>query len=475
MVVSSVEIKKNIIRSVLDFSSSSDSGIPEFEISNIRHKINELTSMLEQPQAMLSRSDISKPRADVSEYPKLKRIIDLTFLYGSDINAVAIDINERLPNTNRLLLAGVDYLIDNLKNSDFRGRNDIQGSPEEQITEQTEVLTPVVDNSPPVNNQQVQKKSGLGLIPVLLFLLILFGGGFAIFKAVFDRDEKRVATLIQEYRSDRDLSSVSRKRVSDEVKIYGSSSLLSVVDMFKGVFESRYPSLSLKISQGDSEEAITKLINGEITLAAVSKMPTVQNRRKAQKQGRLITDHKVAMDAVAVFVHKSNPIDSLSVEDLKDIFSSDSLNWKKYGWGDSDIDRFSKSPGSGTYGFFKERVLVTDDFSENIIRLYDSKQIVNMVENNPNAIGFASASDLIGKDVKVIRISTIFDDKGVSPLSKDGVVDRNSILRGEYPLTRYLYLLSAGEISDEMAKLIDFFRDEENREYISKAGLISIY
>lgn len=477
MVVSSVDIKKSLIHVIVDFKDKIDLYKSEYKVSD-RQSIELLSVAKEIYQLIdalslgssLEEKGIKAPNVSADEYAKLKRVLDLSFRNKSDINVVAIDIGEKLAYTNQLLQSGIEYLLLNLK--DKRFANLVV----DDFKSETKTQTKKVKLEPRPVQEPVQKKKGGSLFAKLLFFLLLVGGGYAVYNSLFNQHATKVTSLVKEYRADEELSATKRPETYKTIKVYGSSSLISSIKKWQGNFKSKYQDLGLEIETGDSSFAIARLLDGEVTIAASSRIPSIKERKKSQKIGKLLGDHKVALDAVAVFVHPSNPVKSLSVEDLKKIFSTNSETWWGYGGNQIKLNKYSPNPQSGTFYFFKDRVMFHEEFSEDVIKMFDINQLIEMVENDPSAIGFSSISNVRGRNVKLVPLTTFFNkESGVKPLTNDGLINSQAIKRGDYPLTRYLYLLTAGELDDASAKFIDYFRSEEGQRILNSVGLVSIY
>ena len=466
MAVYSVDIKKTIISVILDLQKNLNTYRSEYDLTerqilelvNVSAEINKIIDALEFG-AELSKLKIKSPKVRVIDLPKLKRVLDLTFRYKSDLNTVAMDIGEKLPFTNQLLQSGVDYICENLKGKKFTNIDSLKDTVfgAKPIESGKKARTKV--KSKPV-------AKGVSFIAQLLFFVVLIGGGYFIYSSIFDKPATRVSSLVKEYRSDRELSASSRPDLLKTIKVAGSSSVLNPVRSWKDGFLAANKGLSLEIESSDSGPAIAKLIDGEITIAAASRIPNITERKKSQKANRLLADHKIALDAVAVIVHPSNPIESLSIEDLKEIFTDEF---------DKKYSKFSPSPESGTYEFFHERVLFMEPFAKNVVKMYDINQVIEMVETNESAIAFSSVANVLGRKVKVVPVSTVLRGEiPVSPIDGDKL-NITAVKRGEYPLTRYLYLITAGELDLASAKFIDYYRSSEGQSELAKNGLVSIY
>jgi len=482
MVISGIEIKKNIVHSILDFSVNIDAyrksgnytSTQITEMLSLAIEINNLINILDKDHSKASQK-IKKPDLAPAELRKLKRVLDLVFKYNSDINSIAIDIGENLSSTNRYLQKGIDYILINLKESDFSMAT--MPHPNQSSAKKTtgQAKKQVKQNKP--------KKPAIGVFSSFLFLLVLVGIALFIYSTFFDNHATRVTSLVKEYRSDRKLSSVSRPNLSNQLKIYGTKSILNIALDLQSEFKARFPKLNAVIEGGDSGIAIRDLIDGSIDLAAVSRIPNIEERRRAAKSGRQLADHKMALDSVVFFVHPSNPLETFSIDELKKIYKAEEITWREASLSnrsDQKLDRFSLSKQSGTYSYFKERVMYGESTSDQVIHIYTPGQMLDMVAANPNGLGFCSVTVLKNKNftsrdkVKVLKITSIFDETGSKPIKDDMSLDVDLVKRGEYPLTRYLYLITAGDLTDAQAKFIDFMRSPDAQAKLGEYGLVGI-
>jgi phosphate transport system substrate-binding protein len=496
MVLNSSEIKKSIISSILEFSMDSNAHrTGEYEQTQVSEmlslaiEINNLINYLDKdPSKLQYVSKLSRPKLSLADLSKMKRALELTFKYDSDINSVAIDIGENLAVTNRFLSKGIDYILLNLSKKDFKTiaqgssfnenkkASDISSSRYEQEQAQKK-------KTQRQQRKSTKKKSGIGFFPFLLFMIVLGAMSIFIYNSFFNRHATSVTSLVKEYRSDRKLSSVQRPAISSGLKVQGTRSLLMIFDANEQDFINQNPKIQYEVTGEDSGIAIDNLIDGEISLAAVSRIPNLDERREAAEKNKALADHRIALDSVVFFVNQANPIETLTTDELKEVYAKDSITWNALtvqSRSAEKIARFSLSKQSGTFNFFKDRIMFGEKVTESVIHIYKPDQLLEMVSSNPNAIGFCSLSVFMNKEianrakVKILRIGSIFDDNGTKPVDSMGRLDAQTVRTGEYPLTRYLYLISAGELNNNQAKFIDFMRSPAIQDQLTNYGLVGI-
>ncbi len=154
-------------------------------------------------------------------------------------------------------------------------------------------------------------------------------------------------------------------------------------------------SLVYKDASGSSD-GIQMLMNGELSFAQSSRPLSNQERQQAQQQGITLQEIPVAMEAVAIAVHPNLPIPGLTLTQLKDIYTGSITNWNQVGGPNLPVSPISRGD-SGTVQFFQESVLQGQNFSSAIQQLGTTTAALRFVSNNPGAIYYASAPEIVGQ------------------------------------------------------------------------------
>lgn len=232
--------------------------------------------------------------------------------------------------------------------------------------------------------------------------------------------------------------------VSGNLSSVGSDTLANLMTMWAEEFKRSYPNVNIQIQAAGSSTAPPALTEGTSNMGPMSRMMKDQELQAfEEKYGYKPTAVPVAIDALAVFVHKDNPVKSLSMEQVDAIFSStrlcgggkDITTWGDAGlsgdWATKQIQLFGRNSVSGTYGYYKEEALCKGDFKANVNEQPGSASVVQSVSSTLNAIGYS------GIGYKTSSVRTV-------PLSKKGgeafdATEENA-LAGKYPLSRFLYV-----------------------------------
>lgn len=270
--------------------------------------------------------------------------------------------------------------------------------------------------------------------------------------------------------------------VSGNVSSVGSDSLANLMTLWAEDFKRHYPNVNIQIQAAGSSTAPPALTEGTANLGPMSRpMKDAELQAFEQKYGYKPTAVPVAIDALAVFVHKDNPIKSLDLAQVDAIFSSTRLcggekdikTWGDLGltgeWAAKPIQMFGRNSVSGTYGYFKEEALCKGDFKANVNEQPGSASVVQSISSTLNAIGYSG----IGYQTSSVR---------AVPLSKKGgepfEASEANALAGKFPLARffYVYVNKAPNkpLSPLDAEFIKQILSKQGQEVVVKDGYIPL-
>lgn len=233
--------------------------------------------------------------------------------------------------------------------------------------------------------------------------------------------------------------------VSGNLSSVGSDTLANLMTLWAEEFKRVYPNINIQIQAAGSSTAPPALTEGTANLGPMSrKMKDEEIEAFEKKQGYKPTPIKVAIDALAVFAHKDNPIKSMTIAQVDAVFSStrkcnyaeDVTQWGQLGltgeWATRPIQLFGRNSVSGTYGYFKEHALCKGDFKTNVNEQPGSASVVQSVSTSLNALGYSG----IGYKTSNVKTVPLASKAGDEPVE---ATEANAI-SGKYPLARYLYV-----------------------------------
>lgn len=266
--------------------------------------------------------------------------------------------------------------------------------------------------------------------------------------------------------------------VAGNLNSIGSDSLNNLMTYWAEGFKKKYPNVNIQIEGKGSSTAPPALIAGSAQLGPMSReMKPSEIEQFEKKFGYKPTKIGVALDSLAVFVNKDNPIKSLSLDEVDAIFSktrkrglSDVTTWGQLGVSGSlaakPISLYGRNSASGTYGYFKDHTLKNGDYKSTVKEQPGSASVVEGVAKDISAIGYSG----IGYATSGVRALPLSDKKG-GPVA---AANYQNVLNGKYPLSRMLYIYVAKKPGQPLPKIteefIKYVLSKEGQEIVVKDG-----
>jgi phosphate transport system substrate-binding protein len=251
----------------------------------------------------------------------------------------------------------------------------------------------------------------------------------------------------------------------------GSDTLVNLALAWAEAYMPAQPEVRISVTGGGSGTGIAAMINGTVDIANASRAMKSEEISAAQANGIQPIEHVVAGDAIAVVVHPSNPVDSLTLEQISDIYVGQITNWSDVGGEDRPIVLLSRESNSGTYVYFLENVVRMGDkesdllFSPDTLLMPSSEGISTEVRQNPNAIGYDGLG-YVTSDQKMVAVGRDAGGPFVMP-SVETVND------GTYPVARSLFMYTAGEPAGNVKAYLDWVLTE-GQGLVSELGFVPL-
>jgi phosphate transport system substrate-binding protein len=250
----------------------------------------------------------------------------------------------------------------------------------------------------------------------------------------------------------------------------GSDTLMIVAQVWAEEYHKHHPKVAVSVNGGGSGVGIAALINGTVDIANASRKIKPKEIKMAERQGFHPVEVVVGQDALTIYVHKKNPITSLSLSQLAEINAEEGsiVKWSQLGitvpgCKDQEILRISRQSSSGTYYHYRKTILgKSQDFKLGSFDMHGSKDVVTLVEKTPCAIGYSGLA-YATSDVKLVCISETEEGPCIPP-SIDTANDRT------YPISRPLYMYTRGKLTGEIKKYIDWVRSDVGQCLLLKCG-----
>lgn len=269
--------------------------------------------------------------------------------------------------------------------------------------------------------------------------------------------------------------------VSGNLNAVGSDTLNNLMTLWAEGFRKKYPSVKIGVEGKGSSTAPPALTAGTAQLAPMSRtMKREEIAAFEAKYGYKPTEIKVALDAVAFFVNKNNPVQALSLTQIDSIFSS---TFKRGGsnitdWGDAGvpamkgkaISMYGRNSASGTNGFVKESALKKGDYKDSVKEQPGSSAVVQGISSDAQGIGY-SGIGYVTSGVKTLSIAEKGGQTAVQPTY-------DNCMNGTYPLARYLVIYvnkKPGEPLDTLTKeFLKYIVSRDGQETVVKDGYYPI-
>jgi len=249
----------------------------------------------------------------------------------------------------------------------------------------------------------------------------------------------------------------------------GSDTLVNVAQAWAEAYQEVKPDVVVAVSGGGSGTGIAALINGTVDIANASRAMKDKEVEQARSNGQNPIQHIVGYDALAVFLHPANPINEMGIDQLAKIYADGGpytrwtdLGVEVPGCEDQEIVVVSRQNNSGTYAYFREAVLDQSDFRLGTRDMHGSKDVVDLVEHTPCAIGYSGLAYAIDS-VKMVCVSEKAGGPCVSP-SVETASD------GSYPIARPLFMYTNGEPTGFVGDYLNWIKSDEGQCIILKKG-----
>ena len=271
--------------------------------------------------------------------------------------------------------------------------------------------------------------------------------------------------------------------VSGNISSVGSDTLANLMTLWAEEYKRLYPNVNIQIQAAGSSTAPPALTEGTSNFGPMSrKMKSKELTAFEKRFGYKPTPIKVAIDALAVYVHKDNPIKGMTIPQVDAIFSrnrkcggdEDIKRWGKLGlrgaWTSRDIQIFGRNSVSGTYGYFKKKALCKGDFKANVNEQPGSASVVQSVTASINGIGYSG----IGYKTSGVKAVALTKKPGKPFIA----ATKENAANGTYPLARYLYVYVNKHPNKPLAPLerefVKMILSKVGQEVVVKDGYVPL-
>lgn len=271
------------------------------------------------------------------------------------------------------------------------------------------------------------------------------------------------------------IAGCSRGRASVDAVIRnaGSDTMVNLAQAWAEDYARVKSTVSVEVSGGGSATGVVALLEGAVDLANCSRpMEKEEIEAVRRKTGAPPREWLVGYDALAVYVHPSNPLTSISVPQLAGLYGRDggltawsSLGVTIPGSVSDEVILISRQSNSGTFQYFRQSILgQRGDFRPGTRDLNGSKEVVNLVRTTRQAIGYSGMGYATG-DVKMLPVSK---EAGAAPI----VPSVENTLSGRYPLSRPLYIYTLATPRPAVREYMEWIVSNAGQQALRRAGYV---
>lgn len=250
----------------------------------------------------------------------------------------------------------------------------------------------------------------------------------------------------------------------------GSDTLVNVAQAWAENYQNVDADVAVAVSGGGSGTGIAAMINGTVDIANASRQMKRKEVDQAKSRGQDPVEHIVGYDALAVFLHPDNPLDSIGIPQIAEIYGEEGeterwgqLGVEVPGCKDQEIILVSRQNNSGTYAYFRKAVLGGKrDYKLGTRDMHGSKDVVHLVEKTPCAIGYSG----LAYATDHVKMPCIDSAEGADCVHPSVATASD----GSYPIARPLFMYTNGEPQGEIKSYLDWILSDEGQCIILDKG-----
>lgn len=253
----------------------------------------------------------------------------------------------------------------------------------------------------------------------------------------------------------------------------GSDTMVNLAQAWAEVYATIKPEISIEVAGGGSGVGIRDLMQGTVDIANASrKVKAAEAKQVKANTGKDPIEHVLAFDGIGVYVHKDNPLEEITLAQLAEIYKENGTitKWSQLGVNaacpSDEIVVISRQSNSGTYVFFRDAVLSKGDFRLGTRDMHGSKDVVDLVEHTPCAIGYSGMGYKID-GVKFLKVKKADDAIGFVP-------NPANVLSGDYPIARPLQMYTIGAPTGHIKDYLEWILSSAGQKIVVDNGYVPL-
>ena len=250
-----------------------------------------------------------------------------------------------------------------------------------------------------------------------------------------------------------------------KITVKGSDTMVILAQKWAELYMKKNPAVTIQVTGGGSGVGITALINGTTDICDASRpMKQTEIEKLKARYNTLGVEIPCARDGITIFLNEANKVSELTLKQLSDIYQGKIKNWKELGGADAEIRLYGRENSSGTYVYFHDEV-VKADYAATVQSLPGTAAVVNAVKKDVNGIGYGGAAYAVG-----VKHAKVKKDAG----SPAYVPTAETIAKGQYPITRFLYMYLRNRPTGETKRYIDWILSQEGQAVVTDIGYFPV-
>ena len=246
----------------------------------------------------------------------------------------------------------------------------------------------------------------------------------------------------------------------NRLSIKGSTTVCPIIVRCLDLFKKNYSEALITVTKNGSGSGIAALLDGTADIAMSSRPLTEKEENIITEKGLKIDRIVIGLDGIAIIVHAQNPIDQISIKQLRDIYTGKIANWKELGCAPGKIIPVSRDVSSGTFVIFGKKILGSEKLRPDVRLVPSNRVMVQSVAANKESIGYAGLG-YVDKSVKALAIN------GCHP-------GPTTIKSRKYPLSRELFLFIGDDFSELKKRFLEFVLGPEGQRVVNEEGFVAV-
>jgi phosphate transport system substrate-binding protein len=248
----------------------------------------------------------------------------------------------------------------------------------------------------------------------------------------------------------------------EKITIKGSDTMVILGQRWAEQYMKKRGDIVIRVTAGGSGTGFSALINGTADICFASRPMNEEERerlrRRADSPGVAV---RCAIDGLSLYVHPENAVDSLTIDEIRGVYTGGITNWKELGGKDAPIILYGREDNSGTYVYLKEEILKSESYDSSVIALPSTAAVVNAVSKGTNAVGYGGAA--YSKGIRELAVRRHRSDTAYVPSLKH-------IQSGKYPMSRDLYVYLRETPEGVLKDFVDWILGVEGQAIVREVG-----